>query len=92
MTIKIKAEKSYYVTEVSIETPVDAEAVSKLLQGLKTNGKMVVVYSGGGVQDIVSSRGCRSWLLSMTTFANFLKLGTKELSAASRKLNLFCLT
>lgn len=46
MAIRIKAEKSYYVTEVSIELPVNVQDVDDLLRELKTNGKMVVVYNG----------------------------------------------
>ena len=85
MTIKIKAEKSYNVTDVSIETPVDAEAVSKHLQGLKTNGKMVVVYSGGGVQGHSFEQRMPIPAAVDDHIRELLKLGTKELSAASRK-------
>lgn len=52
MAIRIKGQKSYYLTEVSIDIPANVADVDELVKGLKTNGKMIVVYSGGSTQGI----------------------------------------
>ena len=52
MAIKIKATRSYYVTEVSIDLPSDVKDIDVLLRQLRANVKMVVLYSGGGMQGV----------------------------------------
>lgn len=52
MPVKIKAQKDYYLTEVSVGLPVTVSEVDQLLKATKANGKMVVLYNGGAVQGI----------------------------------------
>ena len=52
MDIRIKASKSYYVTEVSVDLPADANEVDHLVRALRTNGKVVSVYNGGNMQGL----------------------------------------
>jgi hypothetical protein len=52
VSIRVKAQKNYYLTEVTLELPTDPGEANDLLKSLKTDGKMVVVYSGGGVGGI----------------------------------------
>lgn len=52
MDVKVKASKSYYVTEVSVDLPADAREVDELVRGLRTNGKVVSVYNGGNMQGL----------------------------------------
>lgn len=52
MPVKVKATRSYYVTEVSIELPTKVEDIDALVKELRANGKMTVIYSGGGTQGI----------------------------------------
>jgi hypothetical protein len=86
MAIHIKAEKSYYVTEVSIDLPAKVEDVDALLRELKTNGKMVVVYNGGSVQGHSFEQRTHIPEAVDAQIRNLLKLGTKKISAASRKI------
>lgn len=52
MAIKVKVQKDYYQTEVSIQLPADVSQVDEILKATKTNGKMVVLYNQGAVQGI----------------------------------------
>lgn len=52
MTVKIKVQKDYYLTEVSVDSSAPVSDVDALLKAMKTNGKMVVLYNGGAVQGI----------------------------------------
>ncbi len=79
MAVKVKATRSYYVTEVSIELPVNVEDVDTLVKQLRANGKMVVVYSGGGTQG--ASVEQRTHIPSGAVddkIRELLKLGTKN--------------
>lgn len=52
MPVKIKVQKDYYLTEVSVALPTTVSEVDQLLKATKTNGRMVVLYNGGAVQGI----------------------------------------
>ena len=52
MAIKVKAQRDYLKTDVSIDLPADVSEVDGLLRATKTNGKMVVLYNGGAIQGI----------------------------------------
>ena len=52
MAIKIKAQKVYLVTETTIEVSSDVAEVHDEVRAEKTDGKMNVVYCGGGVQGV----------------------------------------
>lgn len=52
MPVKIKATRSYYVTEVSIDLPSDVKDIDALLKQLNASGKMVVLYNCGGTQGV----------------------------------------
>lgn len=52
MAIKIKVQKDYYVTEVSIDLPSNPGELDELLKAIKTTGKAVVQYNQGSVQGI----------------------------------------
>lgn len=47
MALKIKAQRYYLLTEVTIEPPVDARELDELMQAMKANGKVVIPYNGG---------------------------------------------
>lgn len=52
MAVKMKAQRDYYLTEVSVALPATVSEVDLLLKATKANGKMVVLYNGGAVQGI----------------------------------------
>ena len=52
MAMKIKVQKDYYQTEVSLDLPADVAKVDQLLKLTRTNGKMVVLYNQGSIQGI----------------------------------------
>jgi len=52
MTVGIKVQKDYYLTEVSIDLPTNVAQVDEVLKATKTNGKMVVQYNQGNVQGV----------------------------------------
>jgi hypothetical protein len=52
VALKIKAQKDYLVTEVSLDLPADPKAADEIMKALKANGKMVVQYNGGNCPGI----------------------------------------
>jgi hypothetical protein len=48
MAIKVKAQKNYYLSEISIELPTDFNAVSELMKELKSTGRVVTTFNQGG--------------------------------------------
>lgn len=80
MAVNVKATRSYYVTEVSIDLPSDVKDIDVLLKELRANGKMVVVYCGGGTHGInVEQRTHIPDGAVDDKIRDLLKLGTKKL-------------
>ncbi len=52
MAVKIKTQKDYLVTEVSLEPPYDLNDIDYLMRASHGTGKIVAVYSDGGVVGI----------------------------------------
>jgi len=52
MSVKAKAQKDIFRTEVSLELPVDVSRVNEMMLAMKTHGKMVIVYSQGAHQAV----------------------------------------
>ena len=50
MAVKIKMQKDYLLTEVSMELPADLAALDSILKNSKATGaKIVALYNQGGV-------------------------------------------
>jgi hypothetical protein len=49
MTIRIKAQKDYLLTEVNIEVPADLGELDTRMKEMKSAGKIVSLYNQGGV-------------------------------------------
>lgn len=80
MSVKVKATRSYYVTEVSIDLPSDVKEIDALLKQLRSNGKMVVIYSGGSTQGMNVEQRTRIPDDSVDEqIRDLLKLGTKKI-------------
>lgn len=52
MKPKIKIQKDYYLTEVSVDLPANTGEIDELLKAIKTTGKMVIQYNQVSVQGI----------------------------------------
>jgi hypothetical protein len=49
MAIRIKTQRDYLLTEVSVELPCDLNALDYLMRSSHGTGKIVAVYSDGGL-------------------------------------------
>lgn len=79
MGVNVKATRSYYVTEVSIELPSNVNDIDALLKQLRANGKMVVLYSGGGTQGVNVEQRTPIPNSVDDQVRDLLNLGTKKL-------------
>jgi hypothetical protein len=52
MEPKIKIQKDYYLTEVSMELPAEIGQLNEMLKAMKTTGKLVIQYNQGSVQGV----------------------------------------
>lgn len=52
MATKVKTQKDYLLTEVTIELPADLSELDAIMKTTKATGKIVVVYNEGGVLGI----------------------------------------
>lgn len=77
--IHLKGQRSYYVTESSFELPAKVEDIDALVKELRANGKMVVVYSGGGVQGISAEQKTPIPAHIDDKIREILSLGTKKI-------------
>ena len=59
MPIRIKASRSYYVTESSIDLPANPADVDAEVRSMNANGKVVTVYNGGNIQGMTLEQRTR---------------------------------
>ena len=52
MAIKVRSQKSYYVTEFTVELPVRAGELHDVLMAIRSTGKTVVLYNEGNILGI----------------------------------------
>lgn len=52
MATKVKTQKDYLLTEVSIELPADLAELDAIMKSTKATGKIVILYNQGGVLGI----------------------------------------
>jgi len=52
MAVKIKTQHDYLLTEVSVDLPCDLNALDNLMRISRGTGKIVAVYSEGGLLGI----------------------------------------
>ena len=52
MAIKVKTQKSYYVTEFTVELPTDCGELNDMLQAIKSTGKATTLYNDGNILGI----------------------------------------
>ena len=59
MAIKIKAQKTYLMTESSIDVTTGVGELHDEVRSEKTDGKMTAIYCGGGVQGLTVEQKTR---------------------------------
>jgi hypothetical protein len=52
MPVRVKTQKDYLVTEVSVELPCELNDLDYLMKTSRATGKIVAVYCDGGVSGI----------------------------------------
>lgn len=52
MAIRVKVQKSYYVTEFNVELPASCGELNDVLRAIKSTGKTVFQYNDGNVLGI----------------------------------------
>jgi hypothetical protein len=52
MTIKVKVQRDYLKTEVSLDLPASVSEADEIMRKMESNGKMIVVYNDGHVSGI----------------------------------------
>lgn len=79
MPVKIKVQKDYYLTEVSVDSSAPVTEVDALLKAMKANGKMVVLYNGGAVQGINVEQRTKISDVRAETIRELLSISTTEM-------------
>lgn len=79
MTVGIKVQKDYYLTEVSIDLPTNVAQVDEVLKATKTNGKMVVQYNQGNVQGVNIEQRTKIFDAQANEIRELLNIGEKIL-------------
>lgn len=79
MAIKIKTQRDYFVTEVTIESTADPQEIDALMQSLKANGKVVTQYNGGKCPGINIEQKTRVPDHIAPQVRSLLGIGEKEL-------------
>lgn len=52
MATKVKTQKDYLLTEVTIELPASLTELDAIMKATKATGKIVIVYNQGGILGI----------------------------------------
>lgn len=52
MPTKVKTQKDYLLTEVTIELPANIGEIDHLMRSTKASGKVTVLYQNGGVMGV----------------------------------------
>jgi hypothetical protein len=79
MPTKVTAQKDYLLTEVSIGVPADLNELDAIMKATKATGKIVVVYSGGGVVGINVEQKTRATEGNSVKVREILGVDTKTL-------------
>ncbi len=79
MAIRVKTQKDYYLTEINMELPLDLSALDDLLRATGTTGRIVAVYSEGGLLGVNVEQRTKIPNAVSEQIKRLLGLGTKEL-------------
>jgi hypothetical protein len=79
MTVGIKVQKDYILTEVSVSLPTNVAEVDELLKAIGTNGKMAIQYNQGTVQGVNVEQRTKIPEHLVDQVRNLLGIGTKIL-------------
>ncbi len=84
MAVKIKVQKDYYLTEVSVDSSVPIADVDALMRATNTNGKMIVLYNGGAVQGVNIEQKTKITDVKAEKMRALLSIPTEELEVKPR--------
>ncbi len=79
MSIKVKAQKDYLLTEVSIDGTANLAELDAIMKSSKATGKIVVTYNGGGVLGINVEQKTRASDGESAQVRSLLGVETREL-------------
>jgi hypothetical protein len=52
MPIKVKNQKDYLLTEVTMDLPTSVSEIDALMRSIKASGKVVILYQDGGIMGV----------------------------------------
>lgn len=81
MPIKIKTQKDYLLTEVSVSLPVDLNHLDQLMRSTKATGKIVAVYNQGGMLGVNVEQKTRASETVSEKMRNIAGVDTEELQS-----------
>lgn len=87
MSVKIKVQKDYLLTEASVDSSTPIADLHAVMKDMKANGKMIVLYNGGAVQGINVEQRTKISDVKSEMVREILEIATREMEvkAAVRK-------
>jgi len=79
MPTKVKTQKDYLLTEVTIELPADLAELDAIMKATKATGKIVIVYNMGGILGINVEQKTKANEGESAKVRSLLGVQTKEL-------------
>lgn len=83
MAIRVKVQKDYYTTEISVDLPASVSDWDEVLRATRTNGKMVVLYNQGSIQGINIEQKTKISPANSEIIRPLLEIESKVMSKAS---------
>lgn len=85
MSVKIKTEKNYLLTEVNIDLPVDMTELERELKSMNSSAKVVAVYNQGGTLGVNVEQRTKVPESVVAQVRELLRLAKKEFDVATPK-------
>ena len=79
MPTKVKAQKDYLLTEVTIELPANVAELDGIMRARKASGKLVVLYQDGGIVGVNVEQKKKATESESVKVRDLLKVDTKTL-------------
>lgn len=79
MSVKIKVQKDYLLTEASVDSSTPIADLHAVMKDMKANGKMIVLYNGGAVQGINVEQRTKISDVKSEMVREILEISTREM-------------
>jgi chitinase len=79
MSVKIKVQKDYLLTEASVDSSTPIADLHAVMKDMKANGKMIVLYNGGAVQGINVEQRTKISDVKSEMVRELLEITTREM-------------